>query len=196
MLALQPFIDAHPPSPTVVPAPPELIERYRRLLPDAMLALWADHGLGFFGDGLVQLINPDDYRRNLNAWLMRDEDDPTRLPIALSGLGLVLYYRRLSDDGDEDVCYLDPHTSECDVLSWSLEECFNDLLCNPQVLRDSLDAPMMREAAARLGPLRHGEIYSYEPALRLGGSKSSGHLARCDALTQLDLLLQLALSAP
>ena len=48
------------------------------------------------------------YQDVLWSWLMKDQPDMTRLPIAISAFGLVFYYRLLSEDGDEDISFIDP----------------------------------------------------------------------------------------
>lgn len=53
---------------------------------------------------------------------MKDQPDMTRLPIAISAFGLVFYYRLLSEDGDEDVSFIDPHNSDIGVTAWSLTD--------------------------------------------------------------------------
>jgi hypothetical protein len=155
--------------------------------------LWRDHGFGFYGRGLVQLIDPDVYSENLWGWLMRDEPDMERLPIALSAMGTIFYYRRLSDDGDEDVSFLNPHRSESGCTVWSLEQFFNDWLGEPDNLTDYLHAEQFDALAAHAGPLQPDEMYFHEPALRLGGDGSLAHIARGSAPLHLNLLLELAL---
>lgn len=192
-LQLQAFLDAHPPAGDMRKASPDTIERYKSHLPEALLALWTRHGFGHYGNGLIQLIDPDSYRDNLWRWLLLDEPDMSRLPFALSAFGDVFYYRSLSDEGDEDVAVLDPHRSASDVIVWSLEDFFNDWCCDAETISGFLDAPLLGEARASKGALLRDEIYVFVPALRLGGTRSAAHVDRGDARVHLELLLQLAL---
>lgn len=194
MLELQRFVDAYPPGSGVQKADDGLITRYSGLVPDSLLALWQNVGFGSYGGGLVQIVNPDAWRSLLHRWLLLEEDDPTRIPIAISAFGRVFYYRRLSDEGDEDVCSLDPHRSDLDVIVWSLNEFFNDFLCEPACANDSLQVPAFQAAVTRHGPLDDGQMFTYVPALRLGGSESTERLEKEDAFVHLEFLLQLALS--
>jgi hypothetical protein len=191
--ALAPFLHKHPPTPGLVPATAEQLARYDGHLPAALLALWRQHGFGFYGGGLVQLIDPDLYRDNLWGWLMREEPDMDRLPIALSAMGTIFYYRRLSDDGDEDVSFINPHTSETGCAVWSLENFFNEWLTDDETLADHLHAAQFDALVARAGPLARDEMYFHEPALRLGGDGSLERIARGSAPVHLGLLLELAL---
>jgi hypothetical protein len=191
-MKLQQFLDAHQPLQTTV-ASDGVLETYEQTLPDALLEVWREVGFGLYGDGLIQLVDPGHYQQNLWGWLLREEEDLSRLPIALSAFGHIFYYRRLSDEGDEDVCYIDPHTSQSGVLIWSLEAFFNETLCDQESIAELLEPMAFSAARTKAGPLTAGEIYAYAPALRLGGSKSVEGVVRCDAQVQLDLLLQLAL---
>lgn len=190
--SLQPFLQRHPPSAGLTPATPAQLARYAGHLPAPLLALWQRHGFGFYGRGLIQLIDPDVYRDNLWGWLMRDEPDMDRLPIALSAMGTIFYYRKLSEDGDEDVSFLNPHTSESGCAVWSLEQFFNEWLGENDNLTDQLHANEFDAMAAQAGPLARDEMYFHEPALRLGGDGRLAHIARGSAPVHLDLLLQLA----
>jgi len=191
--ALTPFLQRHPPTAGLKKATAEQLTRYAEHLPAPLLALWRDHGFGFYGNGLVQLIDPDIYSENLWGWLMRDEPDMERLPIALSTMGTIFYYRRLNDDGDEDVSFLDPHRSAGGCTVWSLEQFFNEWLGEPDNLTDYLHAEQIDALAAHAGPLQSNEMYFHVPALRLGGDGSLAHIARGSAPVHLNVLLELAL---
>ena len=194
-IALQAFVDRYIPGAALIKATPDQLQRYRAHLPEPLLELWQTHGFGFYGNGLLQLIDPDRYRDNLWGWLMRDEPDMERLPIALGAFGEVFYYRKLSDDGDEDISYLDPHTSEADCLIWSLPNFFNQWCCDDENIATLLQPERVRQSAQASGPLAENEMYYFVPALRLGGSGAIDTVARGDAAVQLDLLLQLALDS-
>lgn len=190
-LQFQPFVDRHPPDGVTEKPDAAKLARYAGHLPDSLLALWSAHGFGWYGNGLIQIIDPDKYRDKLWGWLMRDED-MDRLPIALGAFGDILYYRKLSDDGDEDVAFIDPHTSQTGVVEWSLDAFFNGWCCDDDEVAGFFDIGLITEAAARKGPLEHDQMYFFVPALRLGGERTAQHVDRGDARVQLDLLLQFA----
>ncbi len=192
-IELQNFINFHQPSQNLMRADESKIIRYKGYLPDCLLELWAEYGFGLYGNGLIQIIDPDLYRDNLWGWLMRDEKDMDRLPIALSAFGDVFYYRELSEEGDEDVSFLNPHTSDGGDLVWSLHDFFNEWCCDDEVISGFLNASMFKDAVLKSGCLEMNQIYYFVPALRMGGNKSVSHIDRGDAVAHLDFLLQLAL---
>jgi hypothetical protein len=192
MLLLQHFVDTYHPGPDVQQADRKLLSKYSKLVPVSLLQLWEKVGFGSYGDGQICIINPDDYNELLCGWLMLDEEDPTRIPLAISAFGHIFYYRRLTDT-DEDISFINPHDSTGDVLIWSLDKFFNDYLCDAESANEVLQVSMFRDAVARYGSLEKGQMFIWTPALRLGGSESVEHLTKGDALVHLNILLQLAL---
>ena len=116
------------------------------------------------------------------------------LPIAISAFGLVFYYRLLSDDGDEDVSFIDPHNSDIGVTAWSLTDFFNDWICDDEIIEQFLEKSALAKAQTQYGKLVDNQMYCYLPALRLGGRASDLNLDKGDAATHLDFLYQLAVN--
>ena len=148
---------------------PETVKKYQAYLPEALLELWQNHGFGFYGNGLLQIINRELYQDVLWSWLMKDQPDMTRLPIAISAFGLVFYYRLLSEDGDEDVSFIDPHNSDIGVTAWSLTDFFNDWICGDEIIEQFLEKSALAKAQTQYDKLSDNQMYCYLPALRLGG---------------------------
>ncbi|MFW2081066.1 GAD-like domain-containing protein [Acinetobacter guillouiae] len=173
---------------------PETVKKYQAYLPEALLELWQNHGFGFYGNGLLQIINPELYQDVLWSWLMKDQPDMTRLPIAISAFGLVFYYRLLSEDGDEDVSFIDPHNSDIGVTAWSLTDFFNDWICGDEIIEQFLEKSALAKAQTQYDKLSDNQMYCYLLALRLGGRASDLNLDKGDAATHLDFLYQLAVN--
>jgi hypothetical protein len=193
-IALHKFVDTHKPDSNTEKADKEIISRYQEYLPKSLLELWEVNGFGLYSKGLIQVINPDLYKETFWRWLMREED-MSRLPIAMSAFGDIFYYRKLSDEGDEDISYLNPHTSEGGDVVWSLEMFFNKWCCDLEVISDFLAKDMFDEAISTNGKLEPNQMYCFVPALRLGGTRSAKNVDRGDAVVHLNILLQLALQA-
>lgn len=187
-MILQKFIDECAPG-VRVNADECVIQKYATLLPLHIIELWRRYGFGFYGTNGLQVINPDLYLQNLWGWLGQEENY-NRIPIALSAFGTIFYYRKLSGD-DHDISYINPHNSFSGVLSWDVGSFFNDLVLNRDVQNELLDAALLSELSTTAEALQVGEIYSFFPALRLGGAKEKAYVKKCDALVQLDFLLQL-----
>lgn len=164
-LALHPFLDRHPPAPDVQPAGGDLLDAYRGVLPDSLLELWAERGLGFYGERQIALIDPRAWQATLDRWIVTEpDDDVQRIPIALTPFGSLLYYRKLTAT-DEDVACLDPITKAMSDLAWSLEDFFNGTLCSDELLDDLIPPELAETATRERGPLADGEVYHVDPML-------------------------------
>ena len=117
----------------------------------------------------------------------------SRLPIAISAFGDIFYYRKLSEGADEDISFVDPHTSQGGDVVWSLEDFFNEWCCNEETISDFLNPPLLREAVSAKGNLENDEMFFFVPALRLGGKRIATNIDRGDSVSHLNLLLRLAL---
>lgn len=219
------FLEKYHPVHTV-PATDDVIERYLKVLPENLLKLWKEHGFGTYGNGFIQIINPDEYRETLNMWLMR-EDDGMRIPFAISAFGDVFYWRHLHNPNPSeylpewvyDVSFFDPHTSDTGVCTYTMEEFFGDYISDGETadlfkrkfhsgysvhtLDDNLEnaaqsggATLFDKSVQKLGILAPGEMYYFVPALRLGGAEDIEYVDKGSALVHLDFLFQLTGSEP
>jgi hypothetical protein len=196
-LQFQKFIDLHSPSANVTPANSQLLEKYESMLPKGILEIWRNHGFGFYGNGFLQLINPDVFHEALCGWLMRDLDE-TRIPIIMTAFGTILYYRMLAkaEDGEilaDDVAYLEPNYSATNTCAWSIDSFFNEYLVDDQSINELFFSSYFQNAKEMYGKLEKNEMYFFVPALRLGGSESIDNMDKGNANVHLNLLLQITL---
>ncbi|QEI05684.1 hypothetical protein FXN63_07390 [Pigmentiphaga aceris] len=162
-LTLSPFIKTHPVR-NASPASAELIAAYEGKLPASLLELWRKKGLGLYGNLQLALIDPRQWQPVLDRWIISPPDAVPRIPIALTPFGALLYYRKLTDT-DEDVSFLDPVSKATGDLAWSLNDCFNQFLCEPES-RDSLVPPdLLQSAVEECGELAPGEVYEIDETL-------------------------------
>ncbi len=190
-MQLQQYINKFPVDVAGNSVSDEIIKKYQDYLPAELLELWKTYGVGFYGNGLIQIINPELYQDNLWDWLQKSEPDMNRLPIAISAFGVIFYYRKLSDV-NEDISFIDPQTSEVDVTVWSLVDFFNDWLCDDEIIDVFLEKTLLEKAQQKYGKLAEDQMYCFLPALRLGGCKDDLELNTGAAPVHLDFLYQLA----
>lgn len=69
-MKLSKFIEIFPPGDNLIKPTAQKISKYENILPDSILALWADYGFGNYGNGLIKIIDPELYADNLWGWLM------------------------------------------------------------------------------------------------------------------------------
>ena len=187
-MELQAFIEKHQPGKDLQKAAQSEIDQYSTRLPVSILELWRGYGFGSYSGGLIRLINPEIYNYTLYTWLGKKNDK--RIPLALSAFGELFYYRDLGS-GAEDVSMLNVHYKSVDVCSWSLKGFFNEYLCDDDIIGEILRQKLFQEALQKHGPLKNDEIYSFIPALALGGAAELEYIKKANALVHLDLLFQM-----
>lgn len=164
-MKLQSFIAANPPDRRVAPAPEVLSAAYAGQLPECLMELWRNHGLGFYGPRALCLIDPRAWQGTLDRWIAAPADAIVRIPIALTPFGRIIVYRKLTE-ADEDVAALDPTARSMDVLTWDLAAFFNDYMCDPESADALISAEALDLARRELGVLEPGEVYGADPTLQ------------------------------
>ena len=190
------FLENYPPF-NCNPAAPELLKKYADKVPQPLLDLWKNVGLGKYKHGLIELINPDDYNDTLWTWLGKEVEN--YVPIAIDAFGALYYYRLLETPPDleefievaEDVCVVEIHDREIRTCKWSIEEFFNDYLNDEEVMKYFLRVELFKEANLKEGFLSNGEIYYFAPALMLGGAETIENVQKGDARTHQELLFEM-----
>ncbi len=82
----------------------EIIKEYKGKVPSLLIDIWKEHGFTKYNQGLIELVNPKDYKDSLSTWLGRKVDN--YVPFAITAFGELIYYRKLTET-DEDVCMID-----------------------------------------------------------------------------------------
>lgn len=177
-LTLHRFVKAHPPSRQVSPASRELVSAYEGVVPASLLELWRRKGLGFYGDLQLALIDPRPWQPVLDRWIVSPPDTVRRVPIALTPFGTLLYYRKQTES-DEDVVYIDPVSKRTGDLAWSLDDFFNELLCEQEALESLISPALVRTAREECEALAPGEVYEVDQMLL---SMQMLQIARVDGL--------------
>lgn len=164
------------------------ISKYESILPKYLIDIWKETGFGKYNNGLIEIINPDEYQTTLEQWLGRKVDNYT--PIAVSAFGRLFYYRKLTDT-DEDVSVIDPHYKEINVCVWSLDDFFDNYICEEEPLQFELQKDLFTQALALNGELAINETYHFVPALALGGAEAIDYVQKGNTVVHLNFLLQL-----
>ena len=54
--------------------PKEIIEKYKGQVPDEIIEIWKNYGLGSFLNGYLRVINPDDYKELVEETYFRGKE--------------------------------------------------------------------------------------------------------------------------
>jgi hypothetical protein len=169
-----------------------------------LIEFWQTVGFGSFGNGFITFFDPRDAETMLARWLLLEHPDPTRVPIARTAFGDLIYFRDLRQravanglnadwKNGSDVVFLSIHYRGSAVITWSMDDFFTkDLKAflqeNPRAFHNLYQTVNQR-------PLSPGECFYFVPALALGGEATGKSVGRGDCRVHQDILLQLAPSS-
>lgn len=163
------FLQKYPPTGQLQKPSEEVLNQFRNRLPAELLEFWQAYGFGNYGNGLLKVIDPNDYAEYFYVWL--GGENPTRIPIMLTGFGNILYYRKLTDSVS-DIALLDIHHRCTDVCAYSFGE-FIQLLTDDEAAGPLLDKTLFGQALEKCGSLVGNEVFFFVPALALGEASQS-----------------------
>ena len=148
---------------------------------------YGNYGFGNYGNGIVKLIDPEEYMNGLYTWL--GGRDFSKIPFMMTGFGDLYYFRNLGD-GNYDIAMLDIHYRNITVPAWTIEE-FISYITDEETAANILRRDLFREAAAKCGRLEADEIYYFVPALIIGGAEDIKYINKGKAAVHHQVLFQL-----
>lgn len=180
--------------------PENVIAKYRGRLPDTLLAYWKEYGWCGFGQGLLWLVNPEEWEDELDVWLDGTpfvENDAYYIIARTAFGGLVLWgertgqsvkvitpYGMVFPSFDEEAFARRGPNKELQIAFASFTKGNFDLI-------DEFDEPLFDKALAALGPLDKNTMYGFSPALVLGGTPTVKSLKKVNVHVHLDILAQM-----
>ncbi len=192
------FIDEVGEATTSRYVPETAIEKWKGKLPPLLLNYWRDEGWSSYHNGLLTIVNPEEYEDVVDEWLEDTylEEIDVFHAIAINGFG--------------NLYLCGEKTGRCVTISSS----YNTLIVNKKSLRNkqndvNLDfgiesffisfdigyqnkKGLFEKAVKKFGPLGDYEIFGFEPALILGGELDIKYIQKVDARIHLSILSQLA----
>ncbi len=184
------------------PVPIEVIERYKGVLPDNLLAYWERYGWCGYDNGLFWTVNPDEYSDIIHTLTdISQLDDPNEnFVIARGAFGkLAIWNNRRG--------YMMSYNPNIGLLTQShidqypelgkdeLEKDMAIFFGNTSGYRydqyDENDHPLFERALAQYGPLAANEMYAFVPATCLGGKWYLENLEKVDITTHIAMLMEL-----
>jgi len=185
MSSLVNFRQWHGPSDQCENATGEVIEKYKGVLPNALLDEWRDYGWCAYANGNLWLVNPDDYADALQEWLpdwCHGEDLPVVFARGPFGELLVSYQDVVGQLNVHHGRYIEIGADVETFLEFSLDKGY---------VAEALVASLAKRVRKRIGALASDEMYTFVPALALGGTHSASSAEKVKILPQLSILSQL-----
>jgi hypothetical protein len=164
-----------------VPSPnAAVLERYKGRVPEPLIEEWEISGLAGFADGFLWLAEPDSLTDVIAEW----KPEPAGVPFARTGFGDIFLWN------DEGVYCLGVHDGQVDWVTGDFVMFFNYALCDQAFLDEVLRHRLYVELLPRLGAVNVDEMYTFVPALVLGGEQDAAHVQKVKMREQLFFLAQ------
>lgn len=158
-----------------------LVEKYRSLLPEALISFWQEHGFGTIADGYLKIVNPDDFEQSL-----REIYSPVyKNPVVMFATGLsdlIIWENNYT-------ILLDLRHGTSKVLESGFKYFFEDIN-DAEYINDDLEGANYFSAKAQSGPIAFDECYGYVPLLGLGGPEKAGNLKKVKMKEHISLIAQ------
>ena len=166
----------------VADAPEELVAGYEGLLPEEILDIWREHGLGTFYHGCLKVLDPREYQKLLEDtyWL-----GCVAIPVFATAFGDLITWEQNQFLGIVQYRYGDN-----DVISDGFEYFFEDLM-DGDFDEKHLSMRTYNAAVKRYGSLAYGECFGYVPLLGLGGRETVNNLRKVKIREHIALIAQM-----
>ena len=186
MTTLEMFRKMHGPGRSCQPSSQVVLKRYQSKLPAELIEEWRNNGWCCYAEGQLWLVNPETYvdvvREWLPDWCGHDVEEP--IVFARGAFGDVL----VSHDGS--VGHLNVHYGRYIDIGAEVDV-FLGYLLDKGYISSALDGSLALKAIKKFGALSSDEMFTFEPALALGGEFKLEYVKKLKLFPQLSFLAQL-----
>ena len=161
--------------------PQEVIKKYKDQVPEELVQIWEECGLGTFLDGYLKVINPDEYLELVQETYFRGG---TSIPIFVTAFGDVITWEKNKFLG---IIKYKEGTFDIFLENLSL---FIKFLPDKSFIDDYFDLPLYHEAIEKYGSFDYTQCFGFVPLLVLGGFKDVNHLDKVKMYEHIFLITQ------
>lgn len=192
------FIEEFGEATKVAVVPDLAFQKWRGVLPEQLLHYWKNEGWNTYCQGLVSIVNPDDYEDVIDYWLegtFLEERDSYHVIVQTgfgalyafgekSGMNLIIdcYNHNIYFDKDEAA------TKSREQLDLDIKAFFGVSRKSKFDLESKNGGSLFEQAINKLGSLNCNEIFGFEPALIFGGVEDIKNIVKVNAQVHLMLL--------
>lgn len=160
----------------------DLVEKYKKIVPDEIIDIWIEKGMGSFFDGYLKVINPDDYKDLIKNTYFRGEK---AIPLFITAFGDIITWEK-----GEYVSIVNYKNGTFNIMIKGMKN-FIRCLGEDYFINKFFDVPMYNQAVQKQGKLAYDECFGYVPLLGLGGSKKAENLRKVKIREHIELITQL-----
>lgn len=162
----------------------EVIERYKKQLPNAILDLWKEYGVGSFCNDYLKMIIPDEYQGIVKESYY---DGDHAIPVMATGFGDIIVWK----PKDDLMLLLLYRYQDLKALESGCTYFFEDLADPESVLNGRLRKKKYDKAIEMHGCLAYDECFGYVPLLGLGGRESVKNIQKVKIKEYIGQMIQM-----
>ena len=183
------------------PVPQEAIDKYKGILPSLLLSYWRHEGWNGYSNGMLWIVNPDNYAGNLEKWL--ENTDLSKRDkyyvFARNSFGnlyvisaktkqvfFIVPYLNAVFYTEKDLCAINTNQND------AIEHFFGFARRDKFDLDGDNGEPLFDKTLKRLGPCNENEMYTFVPPMLMGGTLAEKDLKKVNMFVQLDILANLS----
>ena len=159
-----------------------IIEKYSSIVPSEIIGIWGEYGFGFFYNGFLKTINPDEYKDILDTSYSRSS---LSIPLFATGMGDIITW-----DNNEMLMLVNYGKKALRGLSKKVDN-FLLSLSSQNYCEDRLMWKNYPKAVEVYGPLAYDECFGYVPLLGLGGVERVKNLQKVKIKEQILVITEL-----
>lgn len=157
----------------------DTINLYNNKIPQNLLGIWCEYGLGSFMDNYIKIINPNDYKELLEDTYFRGKES---IPIMVTGFGDIITWEE-----NKYLGIVKYRKGTFNIIESGFKYFLDDLL-DDEFVEDILDNSQYNQAVVNYGALNFDECFGYVPLLGLGGSEKVENLKKVKVREHIELI--------
>lgn len=161
---------------------PDVIEKYRNVLPEFIIDEWTKRNLASYMGGLLQTTNPMDYYDTMSDWT----EDANECHVLMRSAFGMLYYLK-----NEKYYSLDVHDGYISDLQNNFKFVIEFSLKNKDYQNDVLLKKLYQKAVKIHKVPNYDEVFAFVPAIAIGGAYEVENIQLCNLWEHLSFLSQL-----
>ena len=200
-LYFEEFIDVFGEATSHKPVPKKSVEKYRGVLPDLLLTYWENEGWNGYLNGILWIVDPEDYEGVLKLWL---ENTPLAKKdryyvYARTAFGELFVISEKTKQTFSITPFLNSIFYIKEDMTVINDEPVASIRCffgfakrNEFDIKSDNGGSLFDKALKRLGPCNENEMYTFVPPMLMGGALEEKDLKKVNIFVQLDILANLS----
>ena len=123
--------------------PKEIIEKYKGQVPDEVIEIWKNYGLGSFLNGYLRVINPDDYKELVEETYFRGKES---IPLFTTAFADVITWQK-----NRYIGIIFYKEEDFDIIDSGMDFFFTDIYTEDSLRNDFFDLNLYEKAVKKYG---------------------------------------------